>query len=141
MSKKKGSFGKLLAFATTAAAIGGVCYVFRDKILESPLYQSASDKVKNLFGNSESDENFDDEDFFFDEEAPEQEESTSAPAGGEREYISITSKDDTAENPSDASEKKDSDEKTDSSEADQKDTLTDASQDADVLEEQDRLDN
>ncbi len=139
MSKKRGSFGKFLAFATTVAAIGGVCYVFRDKIAQHPLYQSAADKMKNLFGGSGSDEDFEDEDFFFDEEAPEEDDSD--PAGGEREYISINSKDETAEDKSGEADKTEPEQKENESEGAEEDTLTDADQDPDVLEDQDRLDN
>ena len=44
--------GKLFKAAATIAAIGGVCYVFRDKIKNSTVYQSLDmddkvEKVKN----------------------------------------------------------------------------------------------
>ena len=44
MAKKNGGFGKLIAFTTAVAAIGGVCYIFRDKIKDSSLFKSASGK-------------------------------------------------------------------------------------------------
>ena len=42
--------GKLFKAAATIAAIGGVCYVFRDKIKNSTVYQSLDmdDKVEKV---------------------------------------------------------------------------------------------
>ena len=48
MAKNKHFFGKFLAFTATAAAVGGACYVFRDKIKNSPLYKATLDKACDL---------------------------------------------------------------------------------------------
>ena len=45
MAKKKNKLGKFLAFTTTAAAIGGTCYIFRDKIKQSSIYKAVSSKL------------------------------------------------------------------------------------------------
>ena len=91
MAKKNNSFGKLLAFTTTVAAIGGTCYIFRDKIKQSALYKASVKTFSNIFGNIpnkfqkplEDDFYFDDEDIDFDDVFTE-----SAEHG--REYTSIT---------------------------------------------------
>ncbi len=101
---KKGFLGKTLAVVGAVAAIGGVCYVFRDKIKESKLYKDfdVDDKVKKAksFVNDklpnscdcESDD-FED-DFFYDED---EDDMPSTPV--QREYTSITpqTEDDTNE--------------------------------------------
>ena len=68
MGKNNSTFGKLLAFTTTVAAIGGACYIFRDQIKESSIYQKASDKFDELRKNMKNKHASDDEDFFFDDE-------------------------------------------------------------------------
>ncbi|MCM1180502.1 MAG: hypothetical protein NC347_09620 [Clostridium sp.] len=67
MAKKNSTLGKLLALTTAVAAIGGTCYIFRDKIKTCPLYQKASDKLCNL-KNSISDKFGDNDDFCFDDD-------------------------------------------------------------------------
>ena len=91
MAKKKNTFGKLLAFTTTVAAIGGTCYIFRDKIKASPLYQKAADKLSSLKDNI-SGRFCDDDDFFFDDEDDFEDdfEDIFADAEPGREYTSIT---------------------------------------------------
>ncbi len=92
---KKGFLGKTLAAVGTIAAIGGVCYVFRDKIKESKLYKDldvedkvqkaksfVSDKLPNSCDCEEDD--FED-DFFYDDD---EDDSTVPPTL--REYTSIT---------------------------------------------------
>lgn len=89
MAKKKKTFGKLLAFTTTAVAIGGTCYVFRDKIKQSSVYKAVSEKLSDLFG-SISEKYSDDDDFFFDEEDDDFEDAFSKDTEHGREYTSIT---------------------------------------------------
>ena len=89
MSKKKNKLGKFLAFTTTAAAIGGTCYIFRDKIKESSIYKAISSKVSDYFDTFS--EKFDDtdDDFFYDED---DDFADVFPENAEhgREYTSIT---------------------------------------------------
>ena len=54
MAKKKSTFGKLVAFTTVAAAIGGTCYIFRDKIKSCPLYQRMSSMLADLCSNKKN---------------------------------------------------------------------------------------
>lgn len=91
MAKKKGALGKLIACTTAVAAIGGVCYIFRDKIMESQIFQSATDKANDLYDNVKSKINRNDEDdFFFDDDDDFFEDSTPSESAGEREYTSIS---------------------------------------------------
>lgn len=91
MAKKKNTFGKFLAFTTAVAAIGGTCYIFRDKIKQSSLYKASAskladiyDKVSDKFCDQKEDE------FFFDDEDEDFEEVFSEEAKKGREYTSIT---------------------------------------------------
>lgn len=68
MGKKNSTFGKLLAFTTTVAAIGGVCYIFRDQIKESSVYKKASDKFDELRNNMKDKHTDEEDDFFFDDD-------------------------------------------------------------------------
>ena len=63
MAKK--SFGKFIAFTTAVTAIGGVCYIYRDKIKESSIYQSITGKIADWMDKDleQDDFNFDDDDF------------------------------------------------------------------------------
>lgn len=91
MAKKKNTFGKFLAFTTTAAAIGGVCYVFRDKIKESSIYKASVNKLTDIYDKlSDNACNQEEEDFFFDEEDEDFEEAFPEEEKGGREYTSIT---------------------------------------------------
>ena len=105
MAKKTGVLGKLIALTTTAAAIGGVCYVFRDKIKESPIFKSAAGKANDLYDtvktkmNPDDDFFFDDDDFFDDFDGAD----TADDSGSEREYTSISKKQSTEETESEAS--------------------------------------
>lgn len=90
MAKKKKTFGKLLAFTTTAVAIGGTCYVFRDKIKQSSVYKAVSEKLSDLFGSISEKYSDDDDDFFFDEEDDDFEDAFSKDTEHGREYTSIT---------------------------------------------------
>lgn len=62
---KKNTLGKVLAFAVAAAAVGGACYAYRDKIKESELYKKSINKLQSLRASlckSCDTEDFDDED-------------------------------------------------------------------------------
>lgn len=91
MAKKKNTFSKLLAFTTAAAAIGGTCYVFRDKIKSCPLYQKMTDSLSDL-KNNVSDKFCKDDDFIFDDEDDFEDDFKDVFTDTEhgREYTSIT---------------------------------------------------
>lgn len=97
MAKKKNKLGKLLAFTTTVAAVGGTCYIFRDKIKQSSIYTTAADKLSDLLGLSGTGSDLEDDDFFFDQEDDDFDSAFSDDQKQEREYtsITITSKDET----------------------------------------------
>lgn len=59
----KNKLGKFLAFTTGVAAVGGVCYIFRDKIRESEIYKKVTGTIADWL---DKDEDFDD--FEFDED-------------------------------------------------------------------------
>lgn len=156
---KKGALGKLIAFTTAVAAIGGVCYVFRDKIKESSAFKTASDKANDLYDTVKSKMNKDDDDFFFDDDDFFDETDDFADTNdstGEREYTSILSKqsDSNTSEEADTTEETDTAEETDTSEniptidfnsqsptAYENEGLSDVSEDPDVLEDMDKLDN
>lgn len=134
--------GKLFKAAATIAAIGGVCYVFRDKIKNSTVYQSLDmddkvEKVKNTIK----------------EKMPAKEEP-------ERNYFSLDDApvegtiDQQSENTSDISADNAKPEETEYSTEEaatvteeiespilyENEGLSDVSEDLDVIEEQDKLD-
>ena len=134
--------GKLFNAAATIAAIGGVCYVFRDKIKNSTVYQSLDmddkvEKVKNTIK----------------EKMPAKEEP-------ERNYFSLDDApvegtiDQQSENTSDISADNAKPEETEHSTEEaatvteeiespilyENEGLSDVSEDLDVIEEQDKLD-
>lgn len=123
MAKKKNFIGKLIAFTTTVAAIGGVCYIFRDKIKESQAFKTATDKAGDLYGTIKDKMNRDDEDFFFDDDDDFFEDDMDINDNTSREYTSIPTID--ISTPA----------------AYENEGLSDTSEDPDVLEEQDKLDN
>lgn len=86
MAKKKSTLGKLFAFATTIAAIGGTCYIFRDKIKQSSIYKTALDKLSILTGKDDNDF----EDDFFSEDSADDFEDVFEDTDPNREYTSIT---------------------------------------------------
>lgn len=91
MSNKKNSIGKLLAFATTVATIGGICYIFRDKIKENPIFQSSVDKVSKTFSKFTEDKKIlEEDDFFFDDEDDDFDKIFSDNEKQNREYTSIS---------------------------------------------------
>ncbi len=79
MAKNKNTFGKLLAFTTTIAAIGGACYIFRDKIKQSSIYKLSADKFNDIYDKFSNKVCTPEEDDFFSEDSK-----------NEREYTSIT---------------------------------------------------
>ena len=134
--------GKLFKAVATIAAIGGVCYVFRDKIKNSTVYQSLDmddkvEKVKNTIK----------------EKMPAKEEP-------ERNYFSLDDApvegtiDQQSENTSDISADNAKPEETEHSTEEaatvteeiespilyENEGLSDVSEDLDVIEEQDKLD-
>ena len=134
--------GKLFKAAATIAAIGGVCYLFRDKIKNSTVYQSLDmddkvEKVKNTIK----------------EKMPAKEEP-------ERNYFSLDDApvegtiDQQSENTSDISADNAKPEETEHSTEEaatvteeiespilyENEGLSDVSEDLDVIEEQDKLD-
>ena len=91
MAKKKNIFGKLLAFTTTTIAIGGICYLFRDKIKQSSIYKTISGKFSDFSGHFFNEFcDSDNENFFFDDEDDDFEDAFSKDAEHGREYTSIT---------------------------------------------------
>ena len=149
MAKKHGALGKLIAFTTAVAAIGGVCYVFRDKIKESETFKKASDKANDLYDSVKSkmnnddfifDDDWDDDDF--DDDFDDNGDSTSA---GSREYTSLTpaaKEDNTFEDDNSASDSIPTSDIKKENEVTgyENEGLSDTSEDPDVLEEQDKLD-
>lgn len=93
MAKKKNILGKLLAITGTVAAIGGVCYAFRDKIKENPVFKTITQKLSSKFNKDDEDDFiFDDEDDISDfGDAFQSDEEHS------REYTSITPKENESE--------------------------------------------
>lgn len=92
MAKKNSTFGKFLAFTTTVAAIGGVCYVFRDQIKDSSIYKKATDKLSDLRNKMSDKFASEDDDFFFDDEFEDEfvDDIFSNDEKKNREYTSIT---------------------------------------------------
>lgn len=154
---KKSALGKLLALTTTAAAIGGVCYVFKDKIAESPLFKSASGKANDIYDSVRNKFNTEDE-FLFDDwdddftENPDKDSDNNT-----REYTTISSAKDSKEDSSNkndndedaiptidvnkkSEEKKSEDKKEENVEKYENEGLSDTYEDPDVLEDQDKLD-
>ena len=139
MGKKKNTFGKLLAFTTAAAAIGGTCYIFRDKIKSCPLYQKATDMLSGLCGGI-TDKFDEDDDFSFDDEDDFEDVFTGAEHN--REYTSITIN---AKDSSDSSKIITDEQSKENANAAkiteyEHEGLSDVSEDPDTLEDQDKLD-
>lgn len=157
----KSKLGKFIAFTTAVAAIGGTCYVFRDKIKQSEIYNKIVNSLADRMNGDDDfdtdfDDDFDDTDIF------------SENAKNDREYtsIQITSNTDASQAdtplddiPQDDTTKDDTPDMKDTapSEEDKKDAdivvnpslsvssyeyegLSDVSEDPDTLEEQDKLD-
>lgn len=92
MAKKNSTFGKFLAFTTAVVAIGGVCYIYRDKIKESETFKKASDKFDTLRNKVSNKFASDEDDFFFDDEFEDdfEDDIFNDTAKNNREYTSIT---------------------------------------------------
>lgn len=159
MTKKKNKLGKFIAFTTTAAAIGGICYIFHDRIKKSTIYQTILSKVSNYFDTSSEKFSDTDDEVDFADAFPENAEHG-------REYTSITinareaatatdsstsSKSDINNETKESTAKETSSEKKDSIFSDdslieifpkdyENNGLSDTSEDPDTLEEQDKLD-
>ena len=166
MSKKKHPIRKLFAFTTTIAAVGGTCYVFRDKIKKNSAFRSASDKLSDLITkkgkcNEDSPTDGVDDEFndVFSDSNNEKREYTSITINSKKEVpiptIDITpdkgaqskaeKEEESATNKTTEDEKsssKESSKKEDSTDPEtyENEGLTDLSEDADALEEQDKLD-
>lgn len=92
---KKGLLGKLLTATAAVAAIGGVCYFFKDKIKESKLYDDLDidnrlKQLKSLFEKEDEDDFFDEDEELFGEQTN---------TGSDRNYVSLNT-----DNNSDVSE-------------------------------------
>ena len=130
--------GKLFKAAATIAAIGGVCYVFRDKIKNSTVYQSLDmddkvEKVKNTIkekmpAKEEPERNY----FSLDD----------APVEGTIDQQSENTSDISADNakPEGTEEAATVTEEIESPILYENEGLSDVSEDLDVIEEQDKLD-
>jgi len=157
MAKKKGALGKLIAFTTTVAAIGGVCYVFRDKIKESQAFKTASEKANDLYGTMKSKMGSDDDDFFFDDDWDDESDGDrfDSSDSSNREYTTLTSSKDQEKDDKDDNVNSDEKDNDDSQATDsiptinlnnetvsgyENEGLSDTSEDPDVLEDQDKLD-
>lgn len=90
MARKNSFIGNLIAVTATVATIGGICYIFRNKIKESDVYKKSADKLSDL-RNKMCDNFSNDEDFYFDEDFDDdyEEELFSSNAKKNREYTSI----------------------------------------------------
>lgn len=148
--------GKLFKAAATIAAIGGVCYVFRDKIKSSTVYQSLDmddkvEKVKNTIKEKMPAKEEPERDYFSLDDAPadaatdQQSENTSdipaedaKPEGTENsaEEAATVTEEAAAEEPP-------AEQPTEEAESPilyENEGLSDVSEDLDVIEEQDKLD-
>ncbi|MDO5155724.1 MAG: hypothetical protein Q4D51_07145 [Eubacteriales bacterium] len=156
MAKNKSILGKLLTVTTAVATIGGVCYVFRDKIKSHPLYEKTKDKLTDAYDSLSykfphtDNEDWEEDDF----------DSVFSNSEKGREYTSITiqSKTDdeetaTAEEITDTADQDSSipiisfDQALNTTSAQQDNVtgyenegLSDLSEDPDVLTDQDKLD-
>lgn len=161
MAKNKSTLGKILAFTTTVAAIGGACYIFRDKIKQSSIYKAAADKCSDLWSKWNDNEFEDEDDFFLEDEDETFDNVFTDEEKKNREYTSITinpKEEETIEESiptiSLTEEKVEAEEITAEPEvaeapvtdiaeevtAYENEGLSDVSEDPDVLEEQDQLD-
>lgn len=134
--------GKLFKAAATIAAIGGVCYVFRDKIKNSTVYQSLDmddkvEKVKNTIKEKMPAKEEPERNYFSLDDAPvegtidQQSENTS----------DISADNAKPEGPEHSTEEAATvTEETESPILYENEGLSDVSEDLDVIEEQDKLD-
>ncbi len=82
----KNKLGKFITFATGIAAIGGVCYIFRDKIKESEVYKKVTGTIADWLDKDEDFDHFD----FDDEDDMDDAALFSDSTKKNREYTSIT---------------------------------------------------
>lgn len=93
MAKKNHTLGKLFALTTTAAAISGVCYIFRDQIKQSSIYKKSTECFSKLFEKVSDKFCQDEDDFFFDDDEDDADtfdDIFSEDNKKSREYTSIT---------------------------------------------------
>ncbi len=97
---KKGFFGKLLTATAAVAAIGGTCYIFKDKIKESKLYEDLDieNRLKQLKSllkkdDEEDDDFFDEDEYIFESDDTEDAEDT------KRNYVPLNTKTNTDDEP------------------------------------------
>ncbi len=99
----KNKFGKFIAFTTAVAAIGGTCYIFRDKIKNSEIYNKICDALTDRLGGDTDFDEFEDDDFddteLFSEEAKRNREYTSINITGSSESKSDVSENDSENKP------------------------------------------
>lgn len=132
MAKKKHTLGKFLALTTTAAAIGGACYVFRDQIKQSTIYKKSTECFSKLFGKVSDKFCQDEDDFFFDDEEDDDtafNDVFSEEAKKNREYTSITINQKEEENAEDASSDEEEETTADTSTGEESETTADTSAD------------
>lgn len=132
MAKKKHTLGKFLALTTTAAAIGGACYVFRDQIKQSTIYKKSTECFSKLFGKVSDKFCQDEDDFFFDDEEDDDtafNDVFSEDAKKNREYTSITINQKEEENAEDASSDEEEETTADTSTGEESETTADTSAD------------
>lgn len=157
--------GKLFKAAATIAAIGGVCYVFRDKIKNSTVYQSLDmddkvEKVKHTIKEKmPAKEETADRDYFSLDDAVDNTDTNAEAATVAESVSDVTAKvddllsdipstsEDTAPEETVAEEAATEDTSTEDVAKEEEspilyenDGLSDVSEDLDVIEEQDKLD-
>ena len=138
MAKNKNTFGKLLAFTTTIAAIGGACYIFRDKIKQSSLYKLSAEKFSDIYDKlSNKVHTPEEEDDTFEDETPDH----ITAAEDSIPTISFHSVTEPVASSTENS-KEESAISSDTTEVTgyENEGLSDVSEDSDVLEDQDKLD-
>ena len=134
--------GKLFKAAATIAAIGGVCYVFRDKIKNSTVYQSLDmddkvEKVKNTIKEKMPAKEEPERDYFSLDDSP-----VEGTIDQQSENTSDISADDAKPKETEHSTEEAATvtEETESPILYENEGLSDVSEDLDVIEEQDKLD-
>ncbi len=148
--------GKLFKAAATIAAIGGVCYVFRDKIKNSTVYQSLDmddkvEKVKNTIKEKMPATEEPERDYFSLDDAPaegttdpQSENTSDIPADDAKPEETKSSAEEAATVTEEtAAEETATDETSEEAESPilyENEGLSDVSEDLDVIEEQDKLD-
>ena len=152
--------GKLFKAAATIAAIGGVCYVFRDKIKNSTVYQSLDmdDKVEKVKHTSKekmpAKEETADRDYFSLDDAVDNTDTNAEAATVAESVSDVTAKVDDLLSDIPSTSEDAAPEETVAEEAATEDVakeeespilyenegLSDVSEDLDVIEEQDKLD-